>query len=264
MVKIKINIKSSSTNSITPIITPSVAPSVTLSIPPSIKIILQNSTNSTNYNQLSKVIPYEDDIDVDNDNSDNDGNDNGEDYDGNDNGNGNGNDNGEDDDNGGNDMDDDVNDIKVIKPKHKMPLLVKININKKTNIETQPSTESVQQPKTIVKINFKKKIEAPIVYKSHILDQKPIKKKSIEKVILPNKFTIESFYVNGQTYLINWETGYIFYMDILKSPGKIPEPIGKLTDTPITPDECKEDAYPLLKRKIDWFYYYELDVDSVG
>jgi hypothetical protein len=134
-------------------------------------------------------------------------------------------------------------------------------------IEPKVIVHPPQVKQTVVKINIKKKTNtvAPHTYHSLILDQKPIKKPFTEKPILPKNLDLETFYDDGHAYLINWQTGYIFLPNEIKENfGEEPEPVGKLTDTPFSQDDFKEDVYPLMKRKIEWFLYYELDIDSIN
>jgi hypothetical protein len=125
-------------------------------------------------------------------------------------------------------------------------------------LKQQPST-----PKTIVKINVKQKTEKPVEYKSLILSQKPIKTSLHEPIILPPQLDLETFYDDGQEYYINWITGYIFHPDTNNASECPSEPIGKLIDTLWDSEDFKEDKYPLIKRKIEWFLSYELDVDPI-
>ena len=124
-------------------------------------------------------------------------------------------------------------------------------------------------PQTIVKINVKKKTETPKVYKSLILDQKPIKKFPNEPFNIFGKIELESFYEDGQIYYIDWKSKYIFPSDIdthnsLLESFDLEQPIGKLIDTPWVAEDFLENKYPLIKRKIEWFYHYELDADALN
>ncbi len=156
---------------------------------------------------------------------------------------------------------------------------IKINIsenNKSTDDESESSdseTSIVESlfpqknklPKTLIKINVLKKNESNIEYKSLILNQQPVKNELSEFINIPfNIIEVESFYDEGIEYFINWSTGYIFPPNYPKISENNFEPIGKLTDIDTNSSDFEDNRYPLLKRKIDWFYHYDLDVDAVN
>jgi hypothetical protein len=120
-----------------------------------------------------------------------------------------------------------------------------------------------QKPPTqkVFKINIKKKSSPGTSYKNNIIHQKPVKKKGITYTLLA-ELNIETFYEDGRYYFINWETGYIFPPDSHKMDNA-PEPIGQLTDTEWTSEDFKDkdNFHPLMKRKITWFYYFDLDAE---
>jgi len=173
----------------------------------------------------------------------------------------------------------------IIKPKISVGSKIKINIKKNNIIDEEeefddymdddedelPSIEPIVVLKpappiqqTFVKINVKKKTETPVEYKSQILNQKPIKNGSHEPIILPSHIELVTFEEDGQVYFIHWGTGYIFPPDTHQANDIPPEPIGKLVDSQWDPSDFTEDKYPLMKRKIEWFYHYELDIDSIN
>ena len=179
-------------------------------------------------------------------------------------------------------------DDKKINPKTKSSMGSKIKINIK-NMEKSSSIENndeddeddeddeyIEHPSIepiiaqnsnvnkIIKINVKKKMEGTTTYKSAILDQIPVKKAHVEPIILSGTIHLESFYDDGQIYFIDWKSKYIFPPnEESKSFSSLDphQPIGKVIDTEPDPDEFKEGFYPLIKRKIEWFYHYPLDVD---
>lgn len=141
-----------------------------------------------------------------------------------------------------------------------IPQTNKIAINHKNN----ESTQSKINTQTMVKINVKKKIEDPKLYKSLILDQKPIKKSHEINNDLSGKVNLESFFDEGIEYFIHWESKYIFppqksvYNNEMNFAPDVP--IGKLIDSSVE-NNCINNAIPLIRRKIQWFYEYDLDVE---
>lgn len=186
------------------------------------------------------------------------------------------------------DEDEDINTepVKIyLKPKIAIGSKIKINVKKNTNNnknnevgENKNKSFSIepkimiknQTSQTVVKINVKNKKKIPKSYKSSILDQKPIKKINIQQPKLSGQIKLESFYDDGQSYFIDWESKYIFPPDL--SAFKFPndnclspmQPIGKLIESPWGPDDFKEHKIPLIKRSIEWFFYYPLDVDALS
>ncbi len=170
----------------------------------------------------------------------------------------------------------------IIKPKITVGSKIKINI-KKEDIDDYGSDDSDDEdielpsiepiivlkqptptPQTMVKINVKKKSDVATEYKSLILSQKPIKTSPLEPIVLPTDLQLESFYDDGNEYFINWSTGFIFPPETSQATEQPPDPIGKLIETAWDSSDFNEDKYPLMKRKINWFFHYELDVDSIN
>ena len=110
-------------------------------------------------------------------------------------------------------------------------------------------------PKVI--INYRQKsTKAPKKYKSniHIRELKKKPGHTDVDVELPNHVKLESFYVSGMNYFINWETGYIFKLDV--NADDLSKPIGQLTDGAHHDVQSKESKYPLMNRQIEWYYCY--------
>ncbi len=115
----------------------------------------------------------------------------------------------------------------------------------------------------LVKLNLKKTESTNVVYKSQLLDQKPIQKLGIIKPKLTGQIKLETYYDDSRMYFIHRESGLIFPSDShLKD--KLPDSIGQLVWEDWNHDEDFKDdeKYPLVHQRINWFHYYELDVDA--
>jgi hypothetical protein len=115
----------------------------------------------------------------------------------------------------------------------------------------------------IVKLNLKKTEMMNVVYKSQLLDQKPIPKVGIIKPKLTGQIDLETYYDDSTMYFIHRESGLIFPPDS-HTKDKLPESIGRLVwDEWNQQEDFKDDEkYPLVRQRIEWFHYYELDVDA--
>ena len=185
----------------------------------------------------------------------------------------------------------------IIKPKIVGASQIKIKVKNYANLQTIATNTNIEQPhvnahtnvdeetdfsiepkvvfsinnktQTMVKLNVKNKTETVKYYKSSILDQKPIKKLSMEPIHLSGKIEVESFYDDGLMYYLDRQSKYIFPPDPNNSNQLLQSfdptiPIGKLIDLPWEPSDYIENKHPLIKRQIEWFYSYELDVDALN
>ena len=177
--------------------------------------------------------------------------------------------------------------IEVVQPLKKIALKAKVNytappIKILTDEEEEEDYSNLEEPISdtddekvmpppvvkpvgpmIVKLNLKKTEPNNVVYKSQLLDQKPIPKLGIIKPKLTGKIDLETYYDDSTMYFIHRESGLIFPSDThLKD--KLPESIGQLVWEDWHPKEDFKDdeKYPLIHQRINWFHYYELDVDA--
>lgn len=142
-----------------------------------------------------------------------------------------------------------------------------INIKPKSLASVPKVEEKKLTGATIVKVIIHKKPEvSKVTYISQILAQKPTKKQhiKIDTSKLNGIINIETFYDEGISYFVHWESGFIFAPDIDLEAKILPEPIGKVTDKPFNTDDCPDDKIPIKKRTIEWFYHFDMDADIIA
>lgn len=124
-------------------------------------------------------------------------------------------------------------------------------------INYKKSTKSILKKTKVIITKDKETPKTQVIYKSTVPSRQLKKKPGLTNANfeLPKHVELESFDVSGMTYFINWDTGYIFPINNDDKP----KPIGQLIEhEPVCHDKKK---YPLINREINWFYYYDLDID---
>lgn len=130
----------------------------------------------------------------------------------------------------------------------------KIRINVKSPVLSSSMTKphvSSKIPSNYIKVNVMNLdhiIMSSNKCLSSLIDSKMIRKQ-FNFPDLPSKLDIKPFLYANHTYFIHPPTGYLF------ESANPTQPIGRFTEKP-TPEGYLPD------RKIEWYLYYELDIDN--